>query len=292
MLSNDIISSHDRLALFGFGLFETLLITEAGPLFVDIHWLRMSKGANLLGLNLPDIDEWGKRIQTFIEHNPGPFPYALRVTLSGGAPLADLPSQMFFHKRTIPYTLKQYTLGIRLHLLPSRRNEQSPLASIKSTNYLENILAKEEAKQNNAEEGLWLNTKGIISEGTMSNIFFVKDETLYTPSLESGCLPGTRRHLILALARSLNIPTCEGVYALSALLLADEIFMTNALMGIMPVRQVDDASFPVATVGMQKSTMRTLQTAFNNTLKSALLLSSLSWTLFNHTFIVRTFLHQ
>jgi len=138
------------------------------------------------------------------------------------------------------------------------------LVSIKSTNYLENILAKEEANRNDAEEGLWLNTKGYISEGTMSNLFFIKDETLFTPSLASGCLPGTRRQLILDLARSLQIPTHEGLFPCSNLLAADEVFMTNALMGIMPVRQVDDLPFPVAPLGMKKSGMRRLSLAFSD----------------------------
>jgi len=269
MFPTDTLCSHDRLALFGFGLFETLLITEAGPLFVDIHWQRMNKGADFLGLNLPDKYEWVKRVQKFIKEAPSTFPYALRVTLSGGSPLADLPSQILFHKRALPYTLAQYTLGIRLHFLPSPRNEQSPLVSIKSTNYLENILAKEEAIRNDAEEGLWLNTKGYICEGTMSNLFFIKDKTLFTPSLASGCLPGTRRQLILDLARSLQIPTCEGLYPLSSLLLADEIFMTNALMGIMPVRQVDDFPFPIAPLGTKKSGMRRLELAFKDIIKNA-----------------------
>lgn len=122
---------------------------------------------------------------------------------------------------------------------------------------------------NGAEEGLWLNTKGYISEGTMSNLFFIKDETLFTPSLASGCLPGTRRQLTLDLAWSLQIPTCEGLYPFSTLLLADEIFMTNALMGIMPVRQVDDFPFPIAQLSTKKSVMRRLELAYNNIIKNA-----------------------
>ena len=258
MIPCETLLSHDRLVLFGFGVFETLFITEHGPLFADLHWQRMNRGAEVLGLKLPAENEWLNRVHEFIEQTPGPPPYALRVTLSGGAPLADLPSELLFHKRLIPYTPAQYSLGIRLHILPSPRNEQSPLVSIKSTNYLENILAKEAAKLQGAEEGVWLNTKGYIAEGTMSNLFFIKNETLFTPSLSSGCLPGTRRQLILDLAHSLQIPTHEGLYPLSDLLLSDEIFMTNALMGIMPVRQVDDSSFPLP----QKSGVRVLELAY------------------------------
>jgi|SRR5680860_69330 len=266
MFPTETLFTHDRLALFGFGLFETLLITEVGPLFTDLHWQRMNKGADFLGLNLPNKAEWVKLIQKFIVENPRPLPYALRVTLSGGAPLAGLNSQILFHNRALPYTPAQYTLGIRLHLLPAPRNEQSPLVSIKSTNYLENILAKEEALRNDAEEGLWLNTQGYISEGTMSNLFFVKDDTLYTPALTSGCLPGTRRQLVLDLARSLRIPAFEGLYPFSNLLMADEIFMTNALMGIMPVRQIDNFSLPFAQLDIRKSKMKRLELAYKDLL--------------------------
>jgi 4-amino-4-deoxychorismate lyase len=130
---------------------------------------------------------------------------------------------------------------------------------------LENILAREAAKLQGAEEGVWLNTKGYIAEGTMSNLFFIKDGTLFTPSLSSGCLPGTRRQLILGLARSLQIPNYEGLYPLSDLLLSDEIFMTNTLMGIMPVRQVDDIPFPLA----KKSAMRVLESAYKALIENA-----------------------
>ncbi len=265
MIPNETLLSHDRLVLFGFGIFETLLITEEGPLFIDLHWQRMNKGADVLGLKLQDKHQWLKRVQEFIEQAPKTFPYALRVTLSGGAPEAHLPSQLLFHKRIVPYTPSQYALGIRLHVLSSLRNEHSPITSIKSTNYLENILAKEAAKNNGADEGIWLNTKGYVSEGTMSNLFFIKEGTLFTPSLSCGCLPGTRRQLVLGLARSLQIPTHEGLYPLSDLLSADEIFMTNALMGIMPVRQIDDFLFPIAN----KSVMKLLELAYNNLIKNA-----------------------
>ena len=264
MFPTETLSSNDRLALFGYGLFETLLITEVGPLFVDMHWQRMNKGAEFLGLILPDKTEWVKWILRFIEETSSPYPYALRITLSGGSPLAELPSQLLFHKRAIPYTHDQYTQGIRLHRLASLRNEQSPLVSIKSTNYLENILAKEEALRKGAEEGLWLNTQGYISEGTMSNLFFIKNLTLFTPSLTSGCLPGTRRQIILDIARSQQIPTCEGLYSFSDLLLADEIFMTNALMGIMPVRQIDDFPFLIAPLSSKTSEMRKLEVAYHD----------------------------
>ncbi len=269
MINSEMLLSNDRLALFGFGLFETLLITEHGPQFADLHWQRMNKGAQVLGLKVPGKDKWLEHIQDFIEQAAETVPYALRITLSGGAPLANHPSQLLIYKRSVPYTPAQYTLGIGLHLLKSPRNEQSPLCSIKSTNYLENILAKEEASRRGCEEGVWFNTKGYLAEGTMSNIFFLKQKTLFTPSLSSGCLSGTRRQVILDLAHSQQIPTQEGLFTLSDLLSADEIFMTNALMGIMPVRKLDDSSFLVPLPGSQDSIMRYLELEYKALVKAS-----------------------
>lgn len=262
MIPSETLLIQDRLALFGYGLFETLFITENGPLFPALHWQRMKKGADLLGLSLPSEDKWLAQVQEFIDQTPRVVPYGLRVTLSGGTPQANLPSRILFHSRVIPYTPDQYTHGIRLHLLSTPRNELSPLTAIKSTNYLENILAKEASALQGAEEGLWLNTKGFLSEGTMSNLFYIKNGTLYTPSLSSGCLPGTRRHLILNLARTLQIRTEEGLYPLSDLMLSDEVFMTNALMGLMPVRQIDNVSFSIKSTASTESRMRQLELAY------------------------------
>lgn len=262
MIPNKSISSHDRLVLFGFGIFETLMVLETGPLFLDLHWNRMNKGAEFLNLKLPNKPEWTNSVQEFICQTPVTLPYALRITLSGGSPAANLSSQLFYSVRPLPYSSGQYHSGISLHLLPTPRNEHSPLVSIKSTNYLENLLAKENASHFSSDEGIWLNTQGYLSEGTMSNLFFLKNNKLFTPSLSCGCLPGTRRQLILELADTLEIPNEEGFYSITELLSADEIFMTNALMGVMPVRRLDDVTFRVSPSGSQISGMRRLETAF------------------------------
>ncbi|MGC7872390.1 aminotransferase class IV [Desulfosporosinus sp. SYSU MS00001] len=262
MTPTNVISSQDRLVLFGLGLFETLLISESGPLFSDLHWNRMKKGASFLNLKFPDQSEWTRLIQEFIRLNPASFPFALRITLSGGSPGTDLPAQLFFNVRPLPYRPEQYLRGIKLHLLSAPRNEHSPLVSIKSTNYLENLLAKETAVRYGADEGIWLNTKGYLCEGTMSNLFFIKDNKLFTPSLASGCLPGTRRYTILELADILNIPTEEGLYTVEELLASDELFVTNALMGLMPVCCVNDVSFTVSPPAAKDSLLRRLESAY------------------------------
>ncbi len=267
-MNNITLPSDDRLLLFGYGLFETLLITSRGPQLLQSHWQRMRDGAKVLKLSLPDFSIWSQQIQSFLNASPSKPPYALRVTLSGGAPIQDHPPQLLFQNRSFPYTASHYENGIRLFLLPTPRNEFSPLTKIKSTNYLENILAKEEALRNNAEEGVWFNSQKFIVEGTMSNIFFVSKRTLFTPSLNCGCLPGTRRSLILELAVKLKIPVYEGLYSQEDLLLADEVFLSNALMGIMPVQRINDHSFKIVpsdhTNSLTRSLMEELKQALHD----------------------------
>jgi 4-amino-4-deoxychorismate lyase len=268
-MHNVTLPADDRLLLFGYGLFETVLVNAHGPRLLHAHWQRMQNGARILNLSLPDFPAWCQKIEKYLPAIPLKPPYALRLTLSGGAPARKQPPQLLLHYRSFSYSASQYEQGISLYLLANPRNEHSPLTKIKSTNYLENLLAKEEAVRNNADEGLWLNCQGFLAEGTMSNIFFVSRQTLFTPSLACGCLPGTRRALILQLASQLQIPVIEGCFTQNDLFLAEEIFLSNALMGIMPIQKINEASFQVAPPSHSSSLTRTLEREFRNCIKQA-----------------------
>lgn len=233
------LDENDRLFLFGYGLFETLKVTSLGIELPHFHWQRMNQGSQLLGLNIPTYQEWLNQINSFLGQQNCGYPFALRVTLSGGSPAQAIQPQLFFNTRQIPYTSDDYERGFRVIFLSTSRSENSILTKIKSTNYLENILAREETFKSQSQEGLWTNTQGYITEGTISNIFFLRKEVLYTPSLDCGCLAGTRRNVVLQLASDLGISVQEGKYRPSLLKEADQIFLTNALMGIMPVSQID-----------------------------------------------------
>jgi len=154
------------------------------------------------------------------------------------------------------------------YFLSAPKNEQSPLCSLKTTNYLENLLGRDEAKRAGFFEGLWCNTRGLLAEGTMSNLFFVRAGELYTPSLTCGCMPGTRRALILDSAVSMGIKTHEGEFERTDLQHAEEVFLTNALMGVMPVARIDNACFSVAPDGSSSLTRR-LEQALNITLRES-----------------------
>ena len=189
----DIVSeSNDRLLLYGYGLFETLRITSAGIEIPMAHWQRMKAGGQILGLEVPAYEAWLHEIKNFIIIDPPVKPYALRITLSGGSQPQRNKPRLLINTRKIPYTLADYQQGVRVCFLSAPRSEYSILSRIKSTNYIENILAREEALSAQAREGLWLNTQGHLAEGTISNVFYIKDGVIHTPSLDCGCLAGTR----------------------------------------------------------------------------------------------------
>jgi len=282
------LNSNDRLVLFGYGLFETLRVNPNGIEVPHLHWERMSSGGEVLGLEVPGFPHWIQAINEFlasihyeaIESNAiqsdtfhphdDPFrSFALRLTLSGGTSpalrksehnsLGSNSSKLLFHPRPIPYTPSHYEQGVELILLSSPRNEHSILTKIKSTNYLENLYAREQAQRQGAFDGLWLNTQGQLVETTMSNLFFVKEGILHTPSLSCGCLPGTRRTLVLQTASSLGIPVYEGAYRPDALFEAEEVFLTNALMGIMPVCKINEHLFRVPSSDSDSVTSQLVQ---------------------------------
>ncbi|GAI43845.1 unnamed protein product, partial [marine sediment metagenome] len=138
-----------------------------------------------------------------------------------------------------PYPEQVYEKGFRAVVSSIRRNSQSPLSRLKSANYLENMLAKQEARAAGVDEAICLNEKGLLAEASMSNIFLVNDGILRTPGEQSGILPGITREVVLELASQLGINTFEQDIRLDELFQAQEAFLTNSLMEIMPLTEID-----------------------------------------------------
>ncbi|GAH78708.1 unnamed protein product [marine sediment metagenome] len=139
-----------------------------------------------------------------------------------------------------PYPKQVYEKGFRAVVSSIRRNSQSPLSRLKSANYLENMLAKQEARAAGVDEAICLNEKGLLAEASMSNIFLVNDGILRTPGEESGILPGITREVVLELASQLGINTFEQNIRLDELFQTQEAFLTNSLMEIMPLTEIGE----------------------------------------------------
>jgi len=170
----------------------------------------------------------------------------VRITISTGEggmvpdpSTCSKPTVLILAEHYKPYPEQVYQKGFRAVVSSIRRNSQSPLSRLKSANYLESILARQEARAAGVDEALCLNEKGLLAEASMSNIFLVTDGILRTPGLESGILPGITRETILELASQPGINTLEHDIRLDDVFQAQEAFLTNSLIEVMPLTEIE-----------------------------------------------------
>ena len=131
----------------------------------------------------------------------------------------------------------------------TRRNLREAInPQIKSLNFLNNVLAKIEAKKQGAYEAIMLNENAFLAEGTISNIFFYKGGSLCTPSIDCGILDGITRGIVTDLARQEGLSVQEGMFTKNDLYAAEEVFLTNTTMEVMPVSAVDSQTYPVGKI--------------------------------------------
>lgn len=242
-----VISVFDHGFLYGDGIYETLRAYAGRIFMLRQHLARLHRSAGLIGLELPFSEQdWPALLQEAITRNGLRDAY-LRITVSRGEGdigldprLCPRPTVVIVAKPFQPHPPDLFEKGVTLSLVQVRRNHPAALSPhIKSLNFLNNILAKQEAMRNGAFDGLMLNVDGYVAECTTSNLFFVRDGTICTPSLDCGILDGITREVVLLLAREAGIPIAEGQYRADTLLQADECFVTNTSMEIMPVRAID-----------------------------------------------------
>lgn len=239
------ISASDRGLLLGDGLFETLPVLSGTPLWLTDHTDRLMQSAGLLGLEL-DRSQCETAIAqalTCIKRAPGGNGI-LRLTItrgSGGRGL--LPPQDT--SPTIMASLGPFPLSLpfasaSLVTSPIRRNETSPTSRIKSLGYQDNILATQQASQNQADDAVFLNSQGKVCCTTICNVFAIKDDHILTPPVEDGLLPGIMRQKLLNLLPMHGIEIRVQSLALEDLHSADGLFLTNSLRIIRPVTRLDN----------------------------------------------------
>ena len=269
------VSVFDRGFLYGDGVFETVRIHNGRPVWLDRHLARLADSCRQIQLPLPD-KLWPAIFQKVIDKNH--VDHALiRLTLSrgernpgdGGPATQDTgttPTVALF-PRSLPHvTPSQRRKGVKLTFAGIRR--PSPLSSptqAKTLNYLNSLLAKQEAVERGAFEGLMVTTGGHVAECSMSNVFFIKGRTVYTPSLACGVLPGVTRKIVLEMAPALGLQTREGRYRPAFLYEADECFLTGSGVGILPVATIDGHAFPKQTA---RSRVAALQTRYEQLLRA------------------------
>jgi branched-chain amino acid aminotransferase len=266
-----VISVFDHGFLYGDGVYETLRAYNGRIFMLSQHLARLQRSGNLIGLDIPIPEkDWPALLNEAIRRNGLTDAY-LRITVSRGEGAIGLdpslcrrPTVVIMAMPFQPYPSDLFREGVKLIIAHVRRNPATALSpQIKSLNFLNNILAKREALQAGAFDALMLNVEGHLTECTASNLFFVRTGRLFTPSVACGILDGITREVVLLLAREQGIPAEEGVYEAEALKQAEECFLTNTSMEIMPACQINNLS--VGT-GMPGSLTMRLQDHFRSNL--------------------------
>ena len=232
--------------LYGEGLFETMRAYHGDIFALDRHIERLIRGARLLGLKLKWSKSKIKKAVLITLKASGLNNAYVRLNLwkeDKGSSLAC------FVKRLQIYPLGFIKSGAKAVISDMRVNELSPLCRIKSFNFLLYRLARQKAQGKNADEAILLNSKGYVAEGAHSNIFIVRGNCLITPSLESGCLAGITRSIVLELAQKESIDIKERLIKPRELFNADEAFLTNSLIEIMPIAKLDAKPIGSGSIG-------------------------------------------
>ena len=259
------VSVYDQGFLYGYALFETMRAYHGRIFLLERHLKRLLSSAATIGLGsqLADID-MGKACVETLKAN-GLQDARLRLTVSRGEVdsfpgTAEniVPTVLVTAKNYSPLPPKIYDSGFRAGVSSLCRCSQSPLSGLKSANYLVSVLAKIEAEKLGLEEALLLNENGSLTEGSISNVFFVESDALVTPSLGSGILPGITREMVIELAEALGVKVSEGEVKLADLERFDEAFLTNSVIEIMPLVEVRDAG-RIITIGSGKPDKLTKQ---------------------------------
>ncbi len=206
--------------LFGLGAFETMAV-YGSPIFLEKHLERLERALEFLGISQRVTED---EVYWFL-NKEGMAKGALKIVVS--------EKNKLFLPRKNPYREQDYKKGFHMDFARTRQNEDSPFTYHKTMNYGGCILEKRWAAGNGLDEMIFLNGRGEICEGTSSNIFFVREGKIFTPETASGLLPGVMRSYILE-----NYEVLEQRIAGGEAGQFEECFVTNSLMGIMPVVQL------------------------------------------------------
>lgn len=243
------ISPFDHGYLYGLGVFETFRVYKGHPFLLNDHMSRLKKAMgelniqfDLSGLNIEDVIQHLLLLNDLQDED-----VSVRLNVSagdGGLMFGALeyrePTVMMFMRKLpeLPADLEKRGL-----LLSVSRNTPEGKERIKSHHYLNNVLAKREAGNDPSVEGIFLTKDGFVAEGIVSNLFWVKDECVYTSSLDTGILNGITRQFVIRCLEKEGMRWVEGRFTADELLQADEVFAVNSVQEIIPLKEIGSSVF-------------------------------------------------
>jgi len=247
------VSASDSGFLYGMGLFETMR-SYGGVVFLLVdHVERLFRSAAALGIT----NSYDKKFvtdavyQTLKANKLGDG--RVRLTLTSGAMVESdeqrQSSLVIMATKVQAYPAEYYKKGVLVVLCPFRQNTAEPTCGHKTTNYLSRMISLEDARRRMGAEALWFTVDNRLAEGCISNVFLVKDSRLYTPSLNTPVLGGIARKTVCELAEANSIKLVEKDLTIDDLLGAEEVFLTNVIMKILPIITIEKHSVGDGKVG-------------------------------------------
>jgi 4-amino-4-deoxychorismate lyase len=237
------IDAHDRGLQYGDGVFETIAVKNNKLLFWRDHLTRLAQACKTLHLPVINEQQWLEDIRA-LNINSASAVIKLILTRGAGGRGYRFPDESNITRIVSVYAWPEYpqkntSEGIKAIFCKTRISTNSTLAGIKHLNRLENVLARNEWRDDTIAEGLMLDDEGHVIEGTMSNIFAVNKQVLYTPKLHKSGVKGVLRKNIISLAQACNIEVRQSCLTKDALLDMDELFISNSIIGIWPIVELD-----------------------------------------------------
>ena len=238
------LSPYDRGLQFGDGLFETIACRHGRARFLPWHLERLSHGCERLLIATPDLRELSEEVEMLARRAQNSL---IKVMLTRGVATArgyspsgrEKPTRVTFRfpwPHENPAWLQD---GVRVRTAALRMGENSALAGVKHLNRLEQILARAESNDADVHEALLYSSSGLLVSGTMSNVFLVRDSRVQTPVLDRFGVAGVMRRAVLAETARVGIATDVRDLRAEDVAAADEVFLTNARIGIWAVREID-----------------------------------------------------
>ncbi|NLP53047.1 aminodeoxychorismate lyase [Bacillus sp. RO1] len=242
------VSVMDHGFLYGVGLFETFRTYKGLPFLFHDHLRRLRDGLESVYIEWDHSDEQLYKLITEALKKNDLTDGVIRLNVTAGISNWGLPTETYRAPSLLLFTRpvpEHNAANKQAVILNRRRNTPEGDTRLKSHHYLNNLLGKRELGTQLDVEGIFLTQEGFVAEGLVSNVFWIKGDTVYTPSISTGILNGVTRRFILHLCTLLKLEVKEGEFPVKELLQADEVFITNSTQEIIRINKLDDTVFPI-----------------------------------------------
>jgi 4-amino-4-deoxychorismate lyase len=266
----EYIATTDRGFQYGDGLFETIEVIGGQPIFLQQHLSRLNVGCLRLSIPIPNIQQLTEDIFLVCKDAKLAVVKIIVTRGSGGRgyrqPESIQPTRVVSLHPFPGFPPTNAKQGITACFCDTRLGLNPALAGIKHLNRLEQVMARAEWDDPIIQEGIMLDINNNVIEGTMTNLFYVKDNIIYTSSLKLSGVAGVMREIIKKIIVEQNLALVEHDYGKENLLVADEAFVCNSVIGIWPIRQIEQCNF---TVGLITTRLQTEIKFYKNRILNA-----------------------